>query len=61
MVKTLAISLAELREEIAEEIERKMMPICVCSRCGNEFEGRLVQEAINIIKGNGNGKATSNK
>jgi hypothetical protein len=42
---------AELRIKIAKEIEYKMMPICVCSRCDNLFEGRLVQEAIDIALG----------
>lgn len=51
MEKTLEIALAEQRQQIAEDVERKMMPICVCSRCDNLFEGRLVQKAINIIKG----------
>lgn len=55
MEKTLAIALAEQRQEIADEIERKMMPICVCSRCDNLFEGQLIQKAINIIKGERNG------
>jgi hypothetical protein len=51
MDETLVNALAEQRQQIAEDVERKMMPICVCSRCDNLFEGRLVQEAINIIKG----------
>ena len=42
---------AELRAKIAEQIRYKMMPICVCSRCDNLFEGRLVQEAIDIVLG----------
>jgi hypothetical protein len=40
---------AELRVKIAKEIEFKMMPICVCERCDNMLEGKLIQEAINIV------------
>ena len=42
---------AELRVKIAEQIWHKMMPICVCSRCDNLFEGRLVIVAIDFVLG----------
>jgi hypothetical protein len=42
---------AELRVKIAEEIKFKMMPICVCSRCDNLFEGAMAQKAIDIVLG----------
>jgi hypothetical protein len=45
------MSEAELRARIAQELKFKMMPICVCSRCDNLLEGRLVQEAIDIVLG----------
>jgi len=41
----------QIRDKIANEVEYKMLPICVCERCNNMFEGRLVQKAIDIIKG----------
>ena len=39
----------ELRAKIAEQIRYEMMPLCVCAECGNELEGRLIQQAIDII------------
>lgn len=39
----------QLREQIADDIRRKMMPICVCSACGTERDGALVNRAIDII------------
>ena len=42
---------AELRLEIAKEIEFKMMPLCVCARCDNLLEGAMVQKAIDIVLG----------
>jgi hypothetical protein len=42
---------AELRLEIANEIKFKMMPLCVCSRCDNLFEGAMAQKAIDIVLG----------
>jgi hypothetical protein len=45
------MSEAEIRAKIAKEIEFKMMPICVCSRCDNLLEGALVQKAIDIVLG----------
>lgn len=42
---------AEIREKIANEIERKMLPICICQRCDNLAEGELVNRAISIIRG----------
>jgi hypothetical protein len=45
------MSEGELRRKIAKEIEFKMMPICVCSRCDNLFEGAMAQKAIDIVLG----------
>jgi hypothetical protein len=45
------MSEAELRLEIAKEIEFKMMPLCVCARCDNLLEGAMVQKAIDIVLG----------
>ena len=38
-----------LRKAIAEKIRVKLMPICVCERCNNLKEGRLIEDAIQII------------
>ena len=42
---------SELREQIAQEVISKLMPLCVCARCDNIFEGRLIEEAVAIIRG----------
>ena len=42
---------AQLRVKIAKEIKFKMMPICVCARCDNLFEGAMAQKAIDIVLG----------
>jgi hypothetical protein len=39
----------DLRKAIAEKIRVKLMPICVCERCDNLKEGRLIEDAIQII------------
>jgi hypothetical protein len=39
----------KLRLDIAAQIQYEMMPLCVCERCNNMLEGRLVQEAIDIV------------
>lgn len=57
MEKTLPIHLneqkaaieKEVRETIAAQIQYEMMPMCVCERCDNMLEGRLVKEAIDIV------------
>ena len=41
----------QVREKIAKELERKMLPMCICERCDNLLEGRLIQDAIKIVKG----------
>jgi len=51
MEKTWPVKEQELRKQIADEITKKMMPICVCERCNNLFEGALVQKAIDIVRG----------
>lgn len=43
------LSEAELRESIAEQIRIKMLPICICERCDNLLEGRLIQEVIRLV------------
>lgn len=42
--------LQDLREVIAQEIERKYLPICVCDRCDNLLEGNLVKRIIDTIR-----------
>jgi hypothetical protein len=39
----------ELRQKIADQIRYELMPLCVCEQCGNLLEGRLIQQAINVI------------
>jgi hypothetical protein len=41
----------EVREKIAAQLHYEMMPMCVCERCDNLLEGRLVQQAIGIVLG----------
>jgi len=38
-----------LRKKIAEQIRYELMPLCVCADCGNELEGRLIQQVLDII------------
>ena len=52
MDKTLQVHLKELREQIAAEIEKKLMPLCVCNRCGNLIEAQIVTQAATIARGN---------
>jgi hypothetical protein len=42
--------LQDLREVLAEEVTRHYLPICVCSRCGNETEGALINRIIEFIR-----------
>jgi hypothetical protein len=42
--------LEDLREVLAQEIERKFLPICVCERCDNLSEGNLVKRIIDTIR-----------
>jgi hypothetical protein len=39
----------KIRLDIAAQIQYEMMPICVCERCDNLLEGRLVQRAVDIV------------
>ena len=39
------------REFIAREINEKLMPICVCERCGNIKEAAIIERVIRKIKG----------
>ena len=39
----------DLRKAIADQIRVKLMPICVCERCNNVHEGRILEDAIKIV------------
>lgn len=39
----------ELRQRIAEQVRYELMPSCVCAECGTLRDGRLVEQAIEII------------
>jgi len=39
----------EQRTALAEKIRVKLMPICICERCDNLEEGRLIQNVIELI------------
>ena len=39
----------DLRTSLAKKIRVKLMPICVCERCGNLKEGRLIEDVIELI------------
>jgi hypothetical protein len=39
----------EQRAALAEKIRVKLMPICICERCDNLEEGRLIQNVIELI------------
>lgn len=51
MEKTWEYREQELRETIAQEIKSKLMPLCVCNKCGNLVEAEIVNQAITIAKG----------
>ena len=53
MEKTWEYRELELREQIAQEIKSKLMPLCVCNRCGNLVEAQIVSQAAQIAR---NGK-----
>jgi hypothetical protein len=38
------------RQQIAEEIRARLMPLCVCEQCGNQKEGRIIENAIAVAK-----------
>lgn len=38
------------RYQISQEIEAKLMPLCVCAQCGNEKEANLIQSAVRVAK-----------
>lgn len=52
MEKTWTYREVEMREKIAQEIESKLMPLCVCSKCGNLVEATIVSQAATIARGN---------
>ena len=39
------------RQQISEEIRAKLMPICICEKCGNQQEARYIEDAIRVAKG----------
>ena len=39
----------DLRASLAEKIRVKLMPICICNRCDNLEEGRLIENVIELI------------
>ena len=47
--KEITMTEQELRQKIAEQVRYELMPLCVCEQCGNLLEGRLIQQAINVI------------
>jgi hypothetical protein len=47
--QTMTANETDLRKAIAEQVRYELMPLCVCASCGNELEGRIVQQAIEII------------
>jgi len=51
MEKTWTYREVEMREKIAQEIKSKLMPLCVCSKCGNLVEAEIVNQAITIARG----------
>lgn len=53
MEKTWTYRELELREEIAKTIESKLMPLCICNKCGNLVEAQIVSQAAQIAR---NGK-----
>ena len=40
---------SDLRIALAEKIRVKMLPICICEKCDNLKEGRLIEEVIKLI------------
>ena len=40
---------SNLKIALAEKIKVKMLPICICEKCDNLKEGRLIQEVIELI------------
>ena len=39
----------DLRIAIAEKIRVKLLPICICEKCDNLKEGRLIEDVIQLI------------
>lgn len=40
---------SDLRIAIAEKIRVKLLPICICEKCDNLKEGRLIEDVIQLI------------
>jgi hypothetical protein len=40
---------SDIRKDIAATIRVKLLPICVCEKCDNVHEGRLIEEVIKLI------------
>lgn len=42
----------KIRTNIAEEIHKRLMPVCVCDNCPDSYpQARIVERAIAIING----------
>ena len=39
----------DLRISLAEKIRVKLLPVCICERCDNLKEGRLIENVIKLI------------
>ena len=47
--QTMTVNETELRQRIAEQVRYELMPSCVCEECGTLRDGRIVEQAIEII------------
>ena len=45
----MTVNETELRQRIAEQVRYELMPSCVCEECGTLRDGRIVEQAIEII------------
>lgn len=39
----------DIRKDIANKIRAKLLPICVCEKCENVHESRLLEQVIQLI------------
>ena len=39
----------DLRTSLAEKVRVKLLPVCICERCDNLKEGRLIENVIKLI------------
>jgi hypothetical protein len=40
---------SDIRKDIANKIRVRLLPICVCEKCDNIHEGRLIEDVISIV------------